>query len=33
MKKILVFHGVEVDNARDVFRETAKLKLIAEAEK
>ena len=32
MKKVLTFHGIDVDNARDVFRETVKLKLIADAE-
>jgi len=33
MKKIAKFHGIEVDNARDVFREAAKLKIIEDAEK
>ena len=33
MKKINKFHGTEVDNARDVFREANKLKIIADAEK
>ncbi|CAI2180939.1 662_t:CDS:2 [Funneliformis geosporum] len=28
MKKVLTFHGVDADNARDVFREAARLKLI-----
>jgi len=32
-KKVLAFHGIEVDNARDVFREAVKLKLITSAEK
>ncbi|CAG8455844.1 26234_t:CDS:2 [Gigaspora margarita] len=29
---LLKFHGVEADNARDVFREAAKLNLLADAE-
>ena len=33
MKKILEFRGVEVGAARDVFREAARLKLLADAEK
>jgi hypothetical protein len=33
MKKIAKFHGIEVDNSRDVFRETNKLKIIEDAEK
>ena len=32
MKKILKFHGIEADNARDVFREATKLNLLADAE-
>lgn len=32
MKKVLIFHGIDTDNARDVFREAAKLKLITSAE-
>ena len=32
MKKIAKFHGIEVDNARDVFREANKLKIIKDAE-
>ena len=32
MKKILTFHGIDTDDARDVFREAAKLKLITSAE-
>jgi Nucleotidyltransferase substrate binding protein like len=32
MKKVLTFHGIDTDNARDVFRETAKLKFITSAE-
>ena len=32
MKKILEFRGVEVGAARDVFREAARLKLLADAE-
>lgn len=32
MRKVLTFHGIDTDNARDVFRETAKLKLITGAE-
>lgn len=33
MKKILIFHGVEVTTARNVFRESAKLKLLSDPEK
>jgi nucleotidyltransferase substrate binding protein (TIGR01987 family) len=33
MKKILIFHGVEVTTARNVFRESAKLGLLADAER
>lgn len=33
MKKILRFRGIETDAARDVFREAAKLGLLAEAER
>jgi hypothetical protein len=33
MKKIAKFHGIEVDNARDVFREANKLKIIEDAER
>jgi nucleotidyltransferase substrate binding protein (TIGR01987 family) len=33
MKKILVFHGVEVTTARNVFREAAKLNLLSDSEK
>jgi len=32
MKKILEFRGLEVGTARDVFREAARLKLLADAE-
>jgi hypothetical protein len=32
MKKVLTFHGIDADNARDVFREAARLKLITSAE-
>jgi hypothetical protein len=32
MKKILEFRGVEVGAARDIFREAARLKLLADAE-
>jgi hypothetical protein len=32
MKRILEFRGVEVGTARDVFREAARLKLLADAE-
>jgi len=32
MKKVLTFHGIDTDNVRDAFRETAKLKLITSSE-
>lgn len=33
MKKILIFHGVEVTTARNTFREAAKLNLLTNAER
>jgi len=33
LRKILRFHGVEVETVRDTFREGAKLKLLKDAEK
>ena len=33
LRKILRFHGVEVETVRDTFREGAKLKLLSDAEK
>lgn len=33
MKKVLIFHGVEVTTARNVFREAAKLNLLSDSEK
>jgi nucleotidyltransferase substrate binding protein (TIGR01987 family) len=33
MKKILIFHGVEVTTARNAFREAAKLNLLTDAER
>jgi hypothetical protein len=32
MKKVLKFHGTEVETPRDTFREAAKLNLIKDAE-
>ena len=33
MKKILIFHGVEATTARNIFRESAKLGLLIDAER